>query len=54
MGEAVQSFIQPQSGGGRVLLVHVPLLDLLNPLELVLNLVLKLQNHRFYLRDLIL
>jgi hypothetical protein len=31
-----------------------PLLDLLNPLELALNLILKLQKHSFYLRDLIL
>ena len=31
-----------------------PLLDLLNPLKLVLNLILKLQKHSFYLRDLIL
>jgi hypothetical protein len=31
-----------------------PLLSLLNPLKLVLNLFLKLQKHSFYLRDLIL
>jgi hypothetical protein len=30
-----------------------PLLSLLNPLKLVLNLFLKLQKHSFYLRDLI-
>jgi hypothetical protein len=54
IGEVVQSSFSHRAVAVRSCLFVSPLLGLLNPLELVLNLILKLQKHSFYLRDLIL